>query len=88
MFREFRCILISCIQQGSDTGDIFIDSELYDPEDSMLRREYWDAGILVGTTMYFGDLAYTNITLSLPNARPNLGFRFGYNITDRYRVEL
>ncbi len=73
---------------ASDTGDFFFTNENNDPEDSLLREKYWDFGVLAGTTMYFGDLAYTNVTLYLPNARPNIGFRIGYSLNERLRLEL
>jgi hypothetical protein len=48
----------------------------------------WDAGVFVGSTIYFGDLATTGVQIYLPNARPNLGFRLGYRPTSHWRIEL
>ncbi|MBI1305924.1 MAG: hypothetical protein GC181_04835 [Bacteroidetes bacterium] len=59
-----------------------------DPDDTMWRSKYWDVAVFGGTTLYFGDLAYTNVAISLNNLRPNLGFRFGYNFTERIRIEI
>lgn len=72
---------------ASDTGSVFLTNEL-DPEDTLMRKKYWYIGVKAGTTMYFGDLAYTNVTLYLPNARPNIGFRFGYQFTNRFGLML
>jgi len=68
--------------------EVIFDNEI--GNDSFLivkRQKFWDAGILLGSTIYFGDLAYTGIQVYLPNARPNLGLRFGYHINKRLRLE-
>lgn len=48
----------------------------------------WDAGVFVGSTIYFGDLSNTGVQFYLPNARPNVGLRLGYRPTPHWRIEL
>lgn len=48
----------------------------------------WDAGVFLGSTVYFGDLATTGIQFYIPNTRPNLGLRLGYRFNEHFRIEL
>jgi len=71
-----------------EADDVIFDNEI--GNDSLLivkKEKYWDAGVLLGSTIYFGDLAFTGIQLYIPNARPNLGLRLGYHVSKRFRVE-
>ncbi|MCB9263210.1 MAG: hypothetical protein H6607_12620 [Flavobacteriales bacterium] len=60
----------------------------FDSLEVIRKEKYWDLGLFTGSTIYFGDLAYTAVGFYIPNARPNVGLRFGYNISERWRIEL
>jgi hypothetical protein len=71
---------------ASDSGEIVISNEI-ESKNTLLREKYWDFGVFTGSTIYFGDLAQSTIALYVPNARPNIGFRVGYNVSKLFRVE-
>jgi len=63
-----------------------------DPTDTINKvhktSKFWEAGIFVGNSVYWGDLVTTTIGFSLSNARPALGIRTRYHITERFQVNI
>lgn len=59
-----------------------------DEERILVTKKYWDFGVTTSSTIYFGDLASTSVSIYLPNARPQLGFRLGYNFNKKWKVQL
>jgi hypothetical protein len=68
----------------SETQDTNLD---FNNEKLILTEKYWDFGVNTSSTIYFGDLAYTSVSIYLPNARPQLGFRFGYNFNKKWKIQ-
>jgi hypothetical protein len=59
-----------------------------DETDILRTKKYWDFTLVTGSTVYFGDLVTSSISIYIPNFRPILGFRLGYNINERWKIQL
>ena len=53
-----------------------------------MKKAYWDCGVFVGNSLYFGDLNHTLIGLDPRRATPALGLRLGYQFTEKLKVTL
>jgi hypothetical protein len=76
------------IREESNESIVF-DNELGNDSIRVIKRQkYWDVGLQLASTIYFGDLAYTGVSFYLPNARPSLGVSLGFHPSKRLRFEL
>ena len=53
-----------------------------------LKQNYFDFGVFVGNSIYFGDVNRTAVTLNPRHMKPNGGIRFGYQVAEKFRVEV
>jgi hypothetical protein len=58
--------------------------------DSLVNRKkkYWDWGVFIGNSVYFGDVNRTTVSVNPRNMRPNGGLRLGYQPFEKLRLEL
>lgn len=68
-------------------GEVVDTNLVIDDETLIKTRKYWDFGVNTSSTIYFGDLASTSVSIYLPNARPQLGFRLGYNFNPKLKIQ-
>lgn len=80
--RDYYITLDSNISDKSDTN-VNIDET-----DILVNRKYWEFEVTTGSTVYFGDLVTSSVSIYIPNSRPHLGFRFGYNFNEKWKVQL
>ena len=80
--RDYYITLNSAISDKADTN-VNIDED-----DILISRKYWDLQVSVGSSVYFGDLVTSSVSIYVPNSRPYLGFRLGYNFNEHWKVQL
>jgi hypothetical protein len=52
------------------------------------KRNYFDYSVLLGSSIYFGDISRTTIGSSFQNVRPAVGVSLGYQATDQIRFSI
>ena len=62
---------------------VLLDKSLLNDSVIALKKGFFDYGLFVGNSIYFGDLNKTVVTINPRNMRPNGGLRFGYQATER-----
>ena len=80
--RDYYITLDTNISDKADTN-VNIDET-----DILITKKYWDFEVVTGSTVYFGDLVTSSVSIYIPNSRPHLGFRLGYNINQRWKLQL
>lgn len=80
--RDYMITLDTSFKSSNDT------SANIDESDILINEKYWDFTLTTGSTVYFGDLVTSSVSIYIPNSRPHLGFRFGYNFNQRWKLEV
>ncbi|MBT8326621.1 MAG: hypothetical protein KJP21_02790 [Bacteroidia bacterium] len=62
-----------------------LDTSLFNGSMLSLIKGYYDYGVFIGNSIYFGDLNKTVVSVNPRNMRPNGGLRFGYQATEKLR---
>ncbi|MBO6517470.1 MAG: hypothetical protein JJ975_13065 [Bacteroidia bacterium] len=76
------------IRSVDTTVGELLDTNLSIDDQKILKTEnYWEFGVTTSSTIYFGDLASTSVSIYVPNARPQLGFRLGYNFNKKWKLQ-
>jgi hypothetical protein len=78
---DYNYALDTNLSEKSDTN-VSIDET-----DILVYKKYWDFEFTTGSTVYFGDLVTSSVSIYIPNSRPFVGFRFGYNFNQRWKVQ-
>jgi hypothetical protein len=70
------------------TENTFVEFEALNDSFVHVRKKYWDYGFYLGNAVYFGDLNSSTVSVNPRNMRPSGGLLLGYQITEKWRVNL
>ena len=80
--RDYYITLNSKISDKADTN-VNIDED-----DILISKKYWDFQLSTGSSVYFGDLVTSSVSIYVPNSRPYVGFWLGYNVNEHWKFQL